>query len=52
MVYFLQALAATAWLEKRRFGRYSEMTAEALRLFEDTRAYGLRGLLAAQGFLT
>jgi len=52
MVYFLEALAATAWLEKRRFGRYSEMTAEALRLFEDTRAYGLRGLLAAQGFLT
>ena len=52
MVYFLEVLAARAWLEKRRFGRYSRTTEGELRLFDSTSAHGLRNSLAAQGFLT
>ncbi|HYK81724.1 MAG TPA: AAA family ATPase [Gemmatimonadales bacterium] len=51
VVYYLEALAATAWLEKRKFGCYNTETAEELSLFDRTGACGLKAALVAQGFL-
>ena len=51
MTYFLEALAITAWLEKRKFGFYNKDTEQALGLFETVGAQGLRALLTAQGIL-
>src|SRR3989475_11630325 len=50
--YYLDALAAAAWLEKRTVGHYSRETAEELKTFERPALAGFRSLLVAQGFLT
>ena len=50
--YYLDALAAAAWLEKRTVGHYSPETEEELKTFERPALAGFRSLLVAQGFLT
>lgn len=50
-VYYLEALAATAWLDKRRLGSYARDTEEELGLFDQLGARGLKAALLAQGFL-
>jgi hypothetical protein len=49
--YYLDALAARAWVEKRCTGAYSKQTTDELRLFDTVGALGKRALLHAQGFL-
>jgi hypothetical protein len=52
-LYYLDALAASAWLEKKLSdGRYSRETEEELKVFETWGAAGKRALLEAQGFLS
>jgi len=51
MVYYLEALAATAWLDKRKLGSYARETEEELALFDQVGARGLKAALSAQGFL-
>jgi tetratricopeptide (TPR) repeat protein len=48
---YLDALAATAWLERRTIGRYSNETETALAVFETVGAKGKRDLQRAEGFL-
>jgi len=50
-VHYLQVLAVTAWLERRRFGSYTTETEHELQLFDSLGANGLRASLAAQGFI-
>jgi len=50
-LYYLDALAASAWLERLFDGRYSSQTEEELKVFEIWGAAGKRALLEAQGFL-
>jgi hypothetical protein len=50
-VYFLETLAAGAWVERRRHGGITNETEKDLELFETWGALGLRASLAAQGFL-
>ena len=50
-VYYLEALAATAWLEKRKLGAYARETEEELALFDQVGARGLKAALSGQGFL-
>ena len=50
-VYYLEALAVTAWLEKKKFGRYTAQTEHDLQLFDSFGAHGLKVSLTAQGFL-
>jgi len=47
--YFLNMLAANAWVERTFLGAYSRQTVEELVLFD--RAPGKRAMLIAQGFL-
>ena len=49
--YYLDALAAYAWIEKINTGGYSRKTIEELEAFETWGATGKRALLQAQGFL-
>lgn len=49
--YYLDALAAYAWIEKIYSGGYSGKTIEELEAFETWGATGKRALLQAQGFL-
>ena len=49
--YYLTALAATAWLERRQRGTYTRETAHELESFYTLGAPGRRALLRAQGFL-
>ncbi len=49
--YYLDALAACAWLEKTFHGRYSRQIDKELQLFEAWGAIGKKALLEAQGFL-
>jgi len=51
-VFYLDALAVSAWLEKLTDGRYSSKTLEELQVFETWGAPGKRALLEAQGFLS
>ena len=51
-LYYLDALAVSAWLEKLSDGRYSRETEEELKLFETWGATGKRALLEVQGFLS
>lgn len=51
-LFYLDALAVFAWLEKSIDGRYSTETIEELRLFDTWGAIGKRALLEAQGFLS
>jgi len=51
-LFYLDALAVCAWLEKALDGRYSTETEEELKLFETLGAIGKRALLEAQGFLS
>jgi hypothetical protein len=51
LVYYLEALAVTAWLEKREFGSYKRETAKDLKLFDSNGAHGLKTSLTTQGFL-
>jgi DNA-binding SARP family transcriptional activator/tetratricopeptide (TPR) repeat protein len=50
--YYLDALAACAWIERTCTGSYSSKTTEELRVFELWGATGKKALLQAQGFLT
>jgi Tfp pilus assembly protein PilF len=50
-LYYLDALAASAWLEKLSDGMYSRETEEELTVFETWGVPGKRALLEAQGFL-
>ena len=49
---YLDAVAATAWLEKRTFGCYSADTQKGLGLFDTLAVPGKRAQLVAQGFLS
>jgi tetratricopeptide (TPR) repeat protein len=49
--YFLEVLAAVAWLERRTSGKYSSTTAADLGLFEEVGALGLKSMLTLEGFL-
>jgi len=51
-VFFLEVLAAKAWLEKRDSGSLTQDTLSELGLFEKLQARGLRAALTAQGFLS
>ncbi len=51
-VYYLEALAARAWAEERKFGVPTRGTIEELGLFRTLGASGLRSALTAQGFLS
>jgi len=51
-VFYLDALAVSAWLEKLTDGGYSSQTVEELKVFETWGAPGKRALLEAQGFLS
>ena len=48
--FYLDAIAATAWVEKRALGHYTRRTEKDLELLNDVP--GLKALLIAQGFLT
>jgi DNA-binding SARP family transcriptional activator/tetratricopeptide (TPR) repeat protein len=50
-VYFLEALAATAWAERRHLGSCTDQTARELVLFDHLGASGLKASLTAQRFL-
>jgi tetratricopeptide (TPR) repeat protein len=50
--FYLDILAARAWLEGRVFGQLGNETQKELRLFETSGATGRKALLTAQGFLT
>jgi tetratricopeptide (TPR) repeat protein len=50
-VYFLEVVAALAWLEKAKYGCLTRQTSEELSLFDSWGATGLKAALAAQGFL-
>jgi predicted ATPase len=50
-LFYLDAVAVAAWLERLTTGGYSSATAEELSLFERWGAIGKRALLEAQGFL-
>jgi DNA-binding SARP family transcriptional activator/tetratricopeptide (TPR) repeat protein len=49
--YYLDVLAAKAWLERQTLGRQTEETDADLKIFETLRVKGKRALLVAQGFL-
>jgi tetratricopeptide (TPR) repeat protein len=50
-VYYLEALAASAWVEKRTVGLHTAETEEGLQSFQRLGAHGLKASLTAQGFL-
>jgi len=50
-LFYLDALAACAWLEKLSDGTYSIETEDELKVFDIWGAVGKRALLEAQGFL-
>lgn len=49
-VHYLNVLAASAWIEKRRDAALADDTKEELRLFDQWGAAGLKTVLSAQGF--
>ena len=51
-VHYMQALAATAWLEARAAGLCSAETEAELSIFDKLGARGLRAAVAAQGFFS
>src|SRR5436190_19909994 len=51
-LFYLDALAVSAWLETLSEGSYSSATQEELTLFEMWGAKGKRALLEAQGFIS
>ena len=51
-LFYLDVLAAKAWLETRACGHYSRETVRELGAFEEVGAVGRRALLIAQGFLS
>ena len=50
--YYLDVLAAKAWLERYIFGRQTEQTDAELKVFDTLEVTGKKALLTAQGFLT
>jgi len=50
-LYFLEVLAAEAWLQRRKYGTVEAETEGKLQLFVDWGATGLKTALTAQGFL-
>jgi len=50
-LFYLDAVAASAWVERRRAGRYHPETEKELQLFEEWGANGKRAVSVAQGFL-
>jgi hypothetical protein len=51
-MYYLDALAVCAWLERTCHGGYSAQTEDELRVFDKWGAIGKKALLQAQGFLS
>ena len=51
LLYFLEVLAAKAWLEKLINGSYLSQTSTELGLFDRSGAHGLKARLAGEGFL-
>ena len=51
LLYFLEVLAAKAWLEKLINDSYLSQTLTELGLFDRSGAHGLKAKLAAEGFL-
>jgi len=49
--YYFEILAAVAWLEKRRFGKYTTSTQTELSLLDQLGAQGLKAMLITEGFL-
>ena len=49
--YYLDVLAAKAWLERQVLGRQTEQTDAELEIFEILQVKGKKALLVAQGFL-
>ena len=50
-LFYLDALAASAWVERSRGGRFDREVEQGLQLLEEWGARGKRALLIAQGFL-
>ena len=50
--YYLDVLAARAWLERQVFARQTEYTESELKLFATLQVPGKKALLVSQGFLT
>jgi hypothetical protein len=50
-LYFLEVLAAEAWLQRRKHGTVQAETGAELQLFVHWGATGLKTALTAQGFL-
>jgi tetratricopeptide (TPR) repeat protein len=48
---YLESVAATAWLEARTLGNYSDSTRGRLTLFDNPAVKGKRAVLTSQGFL-
>jgi len=51
-LYFLDILAAKAWLQRRTLGETTAETEKELGIFEVVSAAGKKAILTAQGFLT
>ena len=49
--YYLDVLAARAWLERQVFARQTEHTESELKLFATLQVPGKKALLVSQGFL-
>ena len=49
--YYLDVLAARAWLERQVFGRQADGTTTEMAIFESLEVPGKKALLTAQGFL-
>jgi hypothetical protein len=50
-MYYLDLLAARAWLERRTTGKLSKESERELGIFDSVGLPGRRALFAAQGFL-
>jgi len=50
-LYYLDALAVGAWLERQLHGCYGQDTEEELRVLYQPQLHGKRGVLIAQGFI-
>jgi hypothetical protein len=52
LMFYLDALSAHAWAERRAHGRLSDQTLSELELFDIPELAGRKAALIAQGFLT
>jgi hypothetical protein len=52
LIFYLDALSAHAWAERRGHGRLSDQTQSELEVFDIPELAGKKAALVAQGFLT